>query len=278
MVGTARNCGRTIESDVLRFRAVFSMFSAVHWLIIESDSDDDTLERLEGLRKSIANFRYKSLGKLVPELPNVTERLAFCRNAYVEELERTAEYQDVDFVIMADLDGLNDRVSRASILSCFERNDWDVCTANQDGPYYDVWALRHPVWCPNDCWEQAVFLRSHGLTDKEANFAAVYSKKLQIARDEPWLEVESAFGGLAIYRRHVFSGARYAGLDHRGKRICEHVPFHAHIREQGYRIFLNPSLINAGDTQRGARPSLGKRLANKLQGLSRALRIPGFSG
>jgi hypothetical protein len=251
VAGIARDCAEHIFEDVSRLHSALADFGNVHWLVVESDSEDSTVAVLETISGQFENFRYISLGKLSDEYPMRTERIAYCRNVYVRELSENSEYQTVDIVTVADLDGMNDQISSQAIATCFSRTDWDVCTANQQGSYYDVWALRHEVWCPNDCWKQAVFFKRFGLSAKNAKYAGVYAKKLKIPEDEAWIEVDSAFGGMAIYRKHVLEGAQYIGVGSDGEKICEHVPLHAQLRANGYRIFLNPSLINTGETYRG---------------------------
>jgi hypothetical protein len=66
---------------------------------------------------------------------------------------------------------------------------------------------------------------------------------------EDWIEVDSAFGGLAIYRRHALSRVRYIGLGEAGQEICEHVSLNSQIRSNGYRVFINPMLVNAALTE-----------------------------
>jgi hypothetical protein len=63
-----------------------------------------------------------------------------------------------------------------------------------------------------------------------------------------WIEVDSAFGGLAVYRRGALNGVKYAGLDKSGDQICEHVSLHEQIKANGGYIFINPRLINTGET------------------------------
>lgn len=251
VAGVVRDCARSIYPDVSRLHSALVDFGSVHWLVVESDSADDTVAALKTMSNRFENFRYISLGKLSDKYPMRTERIAYCRNAYVRELNENPEYKAVDIVIVADLDGMNDRISAGAIATCFSRNDWDVCTANQQGPYYDIWALRHEIWCPNDCWKQAVFLKRFGLSVKDAKYAGVYAKKIKIPEDEEWIEVDSAFGGMAIYRKHVLEDAQYIGVGSDGEKVCEHVPLHAQLRARGYRVFLNPALINTGDTYRG---------------------------
>jgi len=246
MAGVARNCARQIRDDVSKLRAALADFKQVSWLVIESDSDDDTLLELSKLAAEIPSFRYMSLGRLSERYPTRVERIAHCRNAYIDELKENPLYRDVDFVLIADLDGVNGLISAEAIASCFTRDDWDVCAANQQGRYYDIWALRHKVWCPHDSWWQAEFLNRYGLRMGKSIFAAVHSKRIVIPPDSPWIEVDSAFGGLALYRRDaIFEGeGRYKGVLEDGIGVCEHVPFHQRLRDKGFRIFINPALIN----------------------------------
>ena len=124
-----------------------------------------------------------------------------------------------------------------------------MCTANQRGPYYDVWPLRHKHWSPNDCWAQYKFFVKNGLSVKKSKFAAVYSRMVEIDEHLDWIEVDSAFGGLAVYRRETLSDVQYIGVNEFGEEICEHLSLNAQIKSKGYRIFINPKLINAGYTR-----------------------------
>jgi hypothetical protein len=227
-------------------RRLAKAVGAAKWFIVESDSVDDTKARLEQLQGAVPGFRFTSLGQLQPAIPGRSDRIAHCRNRYLQEIAAETDYRDVDYVVVADLDNVNELISTEAFESCFERDDWDVCTANQRGPYYDIYALRHPVWSPGDCLAQLRLLMRGGLSEWKALFAAVYSKMIRIGEDTDWIPVTSAFGGLAVYRRQVLGSARYNGRDAAGGEICEHVPFHESL---GARIFINPQLINAGYTE-----------------------------
>jgi hypothetical protein len=244
-VGVARNCAQYIIEDILNLKQSLVDFKKIQWLIVESDSDDNTVDKLTTLTSEIPSFRFISCGKLQNRYHLRTERIAFCRNIYLKEIQKNCLYQDVDLIVVADLDGVNSLITIEAINSCFKRNDWDVCTANQKTRYYDIWALRHSSWCPNDCWRQRNFFKKYGLINDEAEFAAVYSKMIYIPKSSPWIEVESSFGGLAIYKKHTLVNAKYIGLRQDGSEICEHVPFHRQLKTQGFKIFINPDLINS---------------------------------
>jgi hypothetical protein len=160
-------------------------------------------------------------------------------------------------VVIADFNNLNRKLNQAAVKSCWDYENWDVVTANQSGRYYDIWALRHPLWSPNDCWEALDFYRSHVKFPELALTYSLRSRMIKISRESKWIPVESAFGGIAIYRSTVLkTPAIYSGRGTDHLPICEHVPFHHLLRENGARIFINPKFINTRITDHSRRLSL----------------------
>lgn len=243
VVGLVRNAAQALPGDIVRTAEALGFARKLSWLVIESDSQDATLEVLEQCRKTHENFRPVSLGALAPSLPKRTERIAHCRNTALDTI--AADYGDVDYVILSDMDDLNRKLTREGVLSCWDRDDWGACMANQSGRYYDIWALRHDAWCPNDCWEQNAFFEAHGAGFIWSRLATVYLKMLRIPQEADWIEVRSAFGGFAVYTREALLSGRYTGSYPDGRELCEHVPFHAMLRDAGHRLFINPRMINA---------------------------------
>lgn len=246
VVGVIRNGERTVGPDMRRLRTAIGEVKALHWFLVESDSADRTVGALETLKNSVENFDFVALGDLRGTYPRRTDRLAFCRNVYLERIREDERFGAVDYVIVSDLDGINAEIGPAAIESCWDRSvDWDMCAANQAGPYHDIWALRHKDWSPNDCWAQYRFLnRFDG--NRERNIrSAVYAKMITIPAEHDWIEVDSAFGGLAIYRKDLFEDVAYEGTADNGEEICEHVSLHRSMRSKGARLYINPRLINS---------------------------------
>lgn len=244
IVGLVRDGEKTIESEIKHLAQVFKNFSQINWFIVESDSNDQTLAKLDILARDIPNFRYKSAGVLATAMPSRLVRLAHCRNLYLEELRNNPLYQNINYLVVADLDNMNPLLTEEALLSCWDREGWGGCCANQRGPYYDLGALRHPDWMPNDCWRHYQFLRQHGKAEDDAINAAVHTNMVTISEDSDWIEVESAFGGIAIYPTKALGTTRYKGHDDLGRDTVDHIAFHKGIRENGYPIFINPKLIN----------------------------------
>ncbi len=244
IVGLVRNGEKTIDKEIRHLAKVFQNFSCLSWFVVESDSSDQTLYKLNGLTKDIPNFRFKSAGVLVDIMPSRLVRLAHCRNLYLDELRTNPLYQNIEYLVVADLDNMNPLLTEEAILSCWDKEVWGGCCANQRGPYYDLGALRHPDWMPNDCWRHYQFLLQQGKSEEEAMGAAVHANMVTIGEDSEWIEVDSAFGGIAIYPTKALGDARYKGYDAQGRDAVDHIGFHEGIRANGYKIFINPKLIN----------------------------------
>ncbi len=252
ITGCVCDAAATLRLQVQRFQQALCDVPELRWFLVESDSEDDTPFLLAALAREMETFAFRGLGQLRGRWPERTQRLALCRNHYLSEL-RSPRHQDVDVVVIADFDGVCNVFSQEAWQSTWIRDDWDVCTANQKGLYYDIWALRHPEWCPDDCWQRFRLLCASGMVPTEALHQAVHSRMIHIPVDSDWIEVDSAFGGLAIYRRTALLAGRYTGISSGGEAICEHVSLHQRIRGDGGKIFINQRLINTGLTTHSAR-------------------------
>ena len=244
IVGTLRNCSRTIVNEVRRLNKVFDSANSVSWLLVESDSVDATNESLILLKSEIPNFDFICLGQLIKEYPERERRIAFCRDAYVKEIRKRPEYSIIDYVVVVDLDGMCSQLTKEGVESCWNKKGWTACFANQPGGYYDLWALRHNNWCPNDPFETYRDLIKSGVDAAKAYKTSVIDKLLKIKPESEWIQLESAFGGLAIYKFEAFKWADYSKDGEYPPNICEHTTFNQKLREKDFELYINPSLIN----------------------------------
>ena len=266
IVGIVRNISTSIKADLEKLSAAFSDADTIDFFVAESGSSDKSIDVLAELSSQRNDFQYTTLR--IDEKLSRTENMANARNKYLKYLRAESRLSSYSYVVIADFNKLNNKVNAASVKSCFKRDDWDVVTANQSGRYYDAWALRHPLWSPNDCWEQHEFFRKYTKFPELAINYSMRSRMLKIPSNSEWIRVNSAFGGLAIYRSEVLnSKALYSGIRSDGRKICEHVPFHSELHENGARIYLNPAFINARATDHSRRMSL-------VYTLSRVLKYP----
>jgi glycosyltransferase involved in cell wall biosynthesis len=265
VAGVIRDGESQLSATIRRLRSALETSAQLHWVVIESDSSDQTGLILNDLSKSIPNFRFECLGDLRHSIQERTERLAVCRNRYLEIIAEDPVLDEADYVVVADLDGINNLVDASAIASCWSRTDWDVCFANQAGPYYDIWTLRHPEWCPGNSRSELQFLNRHRRTSYRNLDASVYSRMIQIEPDSAWIQVTSAFGGLAVYRRSSLRGRNYSHLDDSQHVCCEHVPLNLSLSQAGGRLLINPALINSGWNEHSRQTKLRIRLARRAK-------------
>jgi hypothetical protein len=105
----------------------------------------------------------------------------------------------------------------------------------------------------------------HVLKAEKVLFSTKYSKMIKIPENCDWINVDSAFGGLAIYRKEAIVHGQYVGINSLGGQICEHVPFHDDLISKGFRIFINPKLINATYTEHSNELRLVHRLGRQTR-------------
>jgi hypothetical protein len=246
IVGLVRDCEKILHKEILKINKAFSGSASIKWLIIESDSVDKTVNELKNLRDKFG-IKFITLGKLINKYSKRTERLAHCRNRYLEEIKLNDEYKDIDYVVVADLDGINSDLTSRAVKSCWNFDiEWDACFANQSQAYYDIFALRHNAWSPTNCMESCDFLIKNGISRYNAEYATIWSRMIKIDPLMQPIEVNSAFGGLGIYKKKVLIKGKYYGLNSQGGECCEHVSFHEQLRTMKFKLYIIPSLINCG--------------------------------
>lgn len=263
IVGLVRNCEPSLESEVETLRASFEGFKNVSFFLVESDSTDGSLEALRELATRIPNFQFLSLGNLRQSIPDRIERIAHCRNAYLDYVRTTSE--KFDYVVVADLDGVNNLLTKEKVATCWKFDGWSACTANQTGPYYDIYALRAPGWSEMDCWSEARSLYASGMNPVKSWVKAIREKQRIIPESEDWIEVTSAFGGLAIYKTEAFLEGKYQTFIGDELNVSEHVPFNLKLTATGHRIFINPKLTNFDFNEHNDFSRLSRRLKMSLK-------------
>lgn len=248
VVGLIRNGAQHIAGEVERVHRILDEVGPTEVFIVESDSADSTPDVLRAMEERFPWFSYVAMGHLSAQIPTRTERLAFCRNRYVDEINRR-NLGESDLVIAVDFDLKNDLLTAEMVKTAVNTGEWDILTANQKGPYYDIWTLRHPSLSPNDYRSSMRQYRDLGMSEYVAALRTLYARMVTIPTDTPRIAVQSAFGGLAIYRPWVFTEARYAGYDHDGNEVSDHVPFNLSLTAKGAQIFIEPSLVTTGRTE-----------------------------
>ena len=245
VVGVVRNVESTLRTELLRIHNLFSKdFVAIEIFLVESDSNDNTLNIMRNLASELEGFEYVSLGNLESQIPNRIERLGFCRNRYVQYL-RTKTIHKNSLVLALDLDIRNSRLDADGVQAALDAiNTWDAVFANQAGRYFDIYALRHKTWNSVNCFDYEGYLRASGLQNSRK--IAIWSKMVNIPKNTREINVQSAFGGMGLYRLDCFLTSDYTPRSKLESQLCEHVVLHNKLIERGARLCILPSFVNFG--------------------------------
>ncbi|MEI7932419.1 MAG: hypothetical protein WCI21_05115 [Alphaproteobacteria bacterium] len=260
--GLARNSGEALPIALASLDAMATLFDEVAFIMLENDSTDSTKADLRAWCAARPNAQLIEVDGLGFQVKARTLRLTRLRRHYLALVK--AEYAHFDYMFAMDCDDANSQpidldATRRAVE--FLRDDPDCAGvfANQDGVYMDLWALRCGDWCPGDVWEEALdYTVDNDVSDQTA-FDATFRPRVSVVVEQsgPPLAVESAFGGLGVYKissilnnRRTFVGYKTKTLPtdkgprEFGWQLCEHVSFNLGFRELGQTLYVLPFWIN----------------------------------
>jgi hypothetical protein len=261
IVGTVSNVENLLKRDFLQVYSAVSEIGAVEIFLVESDSQDKSVELLTSMSVEIPNFQFVALGNLRKQLENRIERIRFCRNKYVEFIQKNHVKEKWDYIVVADFDGMNSQISSRKITNALENSNlWDACFATQTLGYYDLYALRAGGWVENDVFEDLERLkRLNPFVEKSKihffNFlwafmhydrlrhVAIYSKMKRL--NSGLVSVDSAFGGFALYKPFIFERFNYEKTDKNATSGCEHLDLHFKCKKDGLELVIDSQLTNS---------------------------------
>jgi hypothetical protein len=229
LVGIARNAMPVLPNTLSLVSLLKPLFKRFRCYFYENDSEDGTdkvLDRMAELAPWVV-VEHGKLGGLDSRgfEPERTERLAFCRNKCLDFVKGTPGHE---WTIVLDLDPaggfsvegvlnslawLSERPQAAGMAS------YSLLVRKDGIAHYDAWAAR-----PTCFWEDR--------RDKVGGLIW-FSSFMPPVGSYP-MAMNSAFGGMAVYRTEAFLKGGYSGGD------CEHVAHHRRMSEAGYQMYLNP--------------------------------------
>lgn len=207
--GVAKNCESGFENIYLNVLGLSKYFKDYHVVVYENNSTDQTKNLYSCWAKCNPKITFLSedlshefINSYVPRIGNYrTQFIARARNK-VLDIALSEAYDDFKYVLNVDLDGF-DLWNIDQIIDSIHnpQEDWDAIFANGS---YDVYAFRSdqcslgPELLGCDLWMKIY-----------PKYGKYLSQKLQ---DGKWLKVNSAFGGLAIYKRDAIKKCHYSGV------------------------------------------------------------------
>lgn len=236
--GLARNCEGEVVSNI---HALVRLASLVHpdsftIYVCENDSVDQTRSLI--LNAATMHFQVKPvfLDGLTSDIPDLVPRISYCRNLLLDKIKSASQGLSNALYIPVDLDS-----SIASSIDClqFEKaiafilgSQWNAVFPFSSPYYYDIYALRAKSWCSYDCAQKMRHLKARGESTSLLSFLWYVSRHQRHccpSQADP-IPVDSAFGGMGIYRLDAIRDSRYSTtLDDALAIRCEHVNFNMSI-------------------------------------------------
>lgn len=182
-----------------------------------------------------------------------THRIALCRNRLLREAR--LEWPSLDYYLVMDVDvGSSPSFDTNDFLSNFiyPSSSWIAMTATQRSEYYDIWALRIRNIIPFDCWQVVTRVTSFYLPRESIVERLIQIHQKPIPRNLSLIEVDSAFGGAALYSgKYLHAQCSYDGEYSSSwfsferlwnNQQCEHVTFHQCLAKYApeQHIYINP--------------------------------------
>jgi hypothetical protein len=181
------------------------LFDEIYVVIAFDQSDDDSFRVLKQYQSAFRHFDI--LTNPNPLSPIRTERIADARNAILEYTESILPYEEYPFLIMMDMDEVcTDPIRLDVIRPYLGRTDWDGLSFHRPH-YYDIWALSIDPYLMS-CWHMS---EDYPTCIQAISVIGTYiNDRLRNTPPDELVEVYSAFGGFAIYRRSQFRDCRYS--------------------------------------------------------------------
>lgn len=242
----ARDCNDSVVRNIPKIELLRKEFRESHVVIIENDSKDGTKDTLrkwkeesEGVEAIMNNFGTVTIPEKSDRVSDPgssghrISKMARYRNMYMD-YARNASFE-FDYLVVMDID--IDDFSVEGIIKCIKNapDGWGGLFANGRqwynrflSKYYDMFAYV-PYGSEN-----------YDLTFKDM-IEGVRSL-LEKMKKNNYVECDSAFGGIGIYRWEAVSESVYKTEKNRKSKwfdmICEHILFNRDVKNCGYRNYI----------------------------------------
>ena len=245
-------------------KKIKNLFLDYYIILVESDSNDGTYSIS---KKLITNLNGKIIKtKTNKEWPR-TKRIEYCRNIYMQTIRKKNFLKKFDYLIILDADNVNHILKIDNLEDSLKKvpNNWIGVFPNQKFIYYDLYALRIKKYFEFDCFEKMIS-NLNLLSPSQSYFKNIFKNFLIINQfKKRFIKVESAFGGLGIYKLKYVLNKKYSSLN--GK-YCEHVFFNKSLLKKNNFLYIDKKFINSFGINdhffKGIIYSLSNYFSNKL--------------
>ena len=231
-VGLSKNCLLTLKKNIDFINLLIKEGVGVGKIIIvDSDSDDGTKEYCKSLKNE--NILFIEEDNVKNNFHNRIEILSHCRNIGLQNIEKTNDVLYIPIDLDIDLFSLIKPKSFIDLVKNFQNNkDIDALFPYSEPYYYDIFALRKQGWVDNNA-----VLQAHKLKQKFKigsfffNYFFVFKKQINKNKfSEDLIRVESAFGGIGLYKINKNKNYLYETKDIDTEFYSEHLSFNNNFK------------------------------------------------
>lgn len=257
ITGLARNASDRIEKNIQYCQLLGSYFSDFRIVIFENDSCDETRTLIQNICKKDEHvklidsklfrdckFRFPKLYEFGVISRERIRKMAFYRNICNSLIYK--HYADYDYLLVLDFD-IEGMLSISNILNSIRGThefEWSCMCANGRSPLpgtfgnfdamYDAMAF---------CYHKTDVISSKYTNQESQSFFKIFKRYMNMLTEfteifnkekRRFIEVQSAFNGLCIYKMKDICGIYY-----NDDFLCEHISFNNQLIENGKRIFID---------------------------------------
>jgi len=235
--GLARDCEDAITPNLEALIRIADFKGNCQFLIflLENDSKDRTGELLSDFSEKFADrVKLWQFPGLSSEKPERIDRLTWCRNFLLEQIRQAVVDPAASLYVPIDLDdqilASLDPASFWRAVDKFETDGMNGIFPISRPYYYDLLALRAPGWVEADHQELVAASRPR-LGWFRSLQQIVFARQLPVSSfaADTLIPVDSAFGGIGIYRFLAIDTSRYHVIWLGRYFQCEHVSFNQAI-------------------------------------------------
>ncbi len=201
--GCVKNCEKYLDGVFDNFEKISGLFNESKIIIAYDHSTDNTLEKLNELKKRFGNMDI--LINNNERSKYNTHNIANARNLILNYIKNDDLSDEFEYFIMIDMDDVSsNKINIDNFNMYFNKNilnQWDCLTFNKND-YYDLWALSIDNLLYS-CWH---FSNPNLVCDLMKKYI---NHKFDNSNIYDLIECVSAFNGFGIYKKNKFINCEY---------------------------------------------------------------------
>ena len=238
---TIRNVEKHLGNYFKTIDNITKNFNQHFIILVQSNSSDNTVIEAN---KFLSSRKGILINKEIDINLYRTQRLEICRNEYLNYIRNSKIVSGYDYLLVLDADSMNNSLNFKSLEKSINSNiSWNAIFANQKYIYYDIWTLRIKNYIEFDCFQKIKKESVNKINLKKLfNESFSYFFYLNKHFKERFIKVESAFGGLGIYKLNKILKCSY---DSKKGAQCEHVGINIMLNKKFGNLYIDKKLINS---------------------------------